>query len=565
MSISEVEGGAFNGLNNLKSLDLNYHAITKLVSGTFEGLSILPTLNLRWGSINEIEAGAFKGLSKLTYLSLDGCPIKQLVSGTFEGLNTLPSLGFISMDILGVEAGAFKGLDKLTYLSLTGNGLTKVVTGTFEGLNSLESLYLSYNEIVYLEENIFGANTKVPSYIDLNNNNLLFLPNSFFSATTLTPSYLDVGHNCLDCSLYSNLSYLASCDTQQSFDYCPKATNLCSTYEKFHYDYCFKCNSTGNDAFCDICMPGFKHTDNGCGCVKCEEGDQCEFGEPRNPDTPCGSCTSPSSSSASTCATCAVGYKYVNFECVACDENECCPGGRQGPSVYNCKQCSPNQATCVECIDGFNINKTCSECSKGYRSDGNKCTACDENECCPGGNQGVTAINCEQCSPDQTSCTKCVDGYTLNSECTVCSMGYAMENGKCTACNESECCPGGNQGVSAYNCKICSFNQESCMACNMGFDIQTNCLGCNIGYVYNNSECTFCGAHECCPGGMSTEPTYTNCLVCSSDMRACTQCIDGYEFRNGACTEKTSGGLMNHVHIGIIGIIVFIMSIIEMF
>ena len=46
MPLATIEGGAFNGLSSLQSLNLSYNKITTLPSGVFEGLSSLTKLNL---------------------------------------------------------------------------------------------------------------------------------------------------------------------------------------------------------------------------------------------------------------------------------------------------------------------------------------------------------------------------------------------------------------------------------------------------------------------------------------------------------------------------------------
>ena len=125
------------------------------------------------------------------------------VCGTFSVFSFILHISFIFVSgeasnnpILEIESGAFKGLSKLHSLCvfffslsphssflprfIDHNSLTKVESGIFEGLDQLYFLFsisiqiifhfipfsrLSSNPIVYLEENIFGANTNLPQIL----------------------------------------------------------------------------------------------------------------------------------------------------------------------------------------------------------------------------------------------------------------------------------------------------------------------------------------------------------------------------------------------------------------
>ena len=178
--------------------------------------------------------------------------------------------------------------------------------------------------------------------------------------THLPQQNRNVDYNCLDCSIIPYQSSLI-CNIQSDF-FCPES-NLCGTVDKFQHDHCFQCNETGTDSFCDICMPGYKHTASGCGCVKCEKGDKCAFGEVRVP----GSCFNCTSELPTKCGFCMTGYKYVDGDCSVCGKNECCPGGQETkPSYTNCAKCSDNQTQCLWCIDNYILKD--GACVKGHAS-----------------------------------------------------------------------------------------------------------------------------------------------------------------------------------------------------
>jgi len=288
--------------------------------------------------------------------------LPKLVNGTFEGLRIWHILNISYSSPLEIEPGLFSDIGCVDVLSLRWNSLTKIATDGFKGLCPLSSLDLSYNNITYLEEYIFGEIGFPPRYINLEHNNLISLPANFSSLQNLNSTKIYVDYNCLDCSLVPYQKSLV-CHIQSNY-YCP-SSNICKDLDKFQQDHCFKCNNSDTNSFCDICMPGYKMTGSGCGCVKCEKDDKCEFGEVRKP----GSCFSCTSEIPTKCTSCSVGYSYADGDCSLCEKNECCPGGQQTkPSYRNCAVCSENQTTCLQCMDKYVLKK--GACVKKKHSSG---------------------------------------------------------------------------------------------------------------------------------------------------------------------------------------------------
>jgi len=90
--ISRIESGTFDGLASLLYLDLNDNQISNIESGAFEGLASLTFLNLKDNQISNIKAGAFERLASLVYLYLFNNQISIIESGSFSGLMDLQEL-----------------------------------------------------------------------------------------------------------------------------------------------------------------------------------------------------------------------------------------------------------------------------------------------------------------------------------------------------------------------------------------------------------------------------------------------------------------------------------------
>jgi len=361
---------------------------------------------------------------------------------------------------------------------LDSNSLTKLGTGVFESLSNLNSLSVYGNSLIYIEDNIFGASTKLPDDISFDSNNLISLPSNFSSAANSYPSFIDVEKNCLDCSLYPYSSSLYYCD-EQGDSHCPTSTILCNSLDKFQKDHCFKCGTNETDSFCDICMPGYKHTESGCGCVKCEEGDTCTFGEVRDSESPCAHCTS---ELPAQCTSCAANYKLVNGDCVKCSSDECCPGG-ENTVLEHCSGCTSDQSKC-------------SACQSGYKLVSGTCVECESGECCGFNNTGGDTIkqNCYGCTKDQ-------------SQCTACPSGYKLVSGECIECSANECCAANNTGDIG----------EYCFGCEEG---TSKCRACIAGHKLVAGKCESCKYDECCAEN-NTGDIIEHCYGCTSNYTEC--------------------------------------------
>ena len=91
-SIATIEPGAFDGLENLTSLDMYANELAAVSVGIFRGLEHLKELNMAANVIKTIEAGSFAHLQNLAYLDLHANGILSLTTGCFSGLSQLTTL-----------------------------------------------------------------------------------------------------------------------------------------------------------------------------------------------------------------------------------------------------------------------------------------------------------------------------------------------------------------------------------------------------------------------------------------------------------------------------------------
>ena len=199
--------GAFLGLVNLASLELDSRDLVTLQVGMFDGLPNLHRLNLEDNyNLQTIQSGAFNGLANLRELNLSDSGLTSLQPGALHGLYNLYDLILRRVQLASLPEGVFYGLSKLDYLSVSSRSLTRVVRGAFhglanlkdlaffdtsietlppnvfDGLHNLEDLVLRYHDrLTTLPPGVFDGLPKL-SYLDMLENGLTSLPNDLFDA-----------------------------------------------------------------------------------------------------------------------------------------------------------------------------------------------------------------------------------------------------------------------------------------------------------------------------------------------------------------------------------------------
>lgn len=113
-------------------------AVTNLTEVRF--LDIEPAFGEK---LRTLQPGDFDGLSNLRKLDLRGNRITGLAPGVFSGLSELRELDLSYNRIAGLTPGMFGGVTNLRELDLNGNRIAALPPGAFKELPNLERLYLS--------------------------------------------------------------------------------------------------------------------------------------------------------------------------------------------------------------------------------------------------------------------------------------------------------------------------------------------------------------------------------------------------------------------------------------
>ncbi|KIH48682.1 leucine Rich repeat-containing domain protein, partial [Ancylostoma duodenale] len=175
--ISSVHPGAFEGISQIKTLDLSYNSIAFIARGTLKNLAKnLERLNLEENIFHALPE-ALIDLRNLTHLNLNGNKLTKLNEEMVEGLkDALIELSLAYNRLKMVPTNILNGMRRLQHLDLSKNSiksLQRLAFGTFDGTGtSLIHLNLAGNQLKVLEDpGVFLYMTSL-AYLDLSYNQL---------------------------------------------------------------------------------------------------------------------------------------------------------------------------------------------------------------------------------------------------------------------------------------------------------------------------------------------------------------------------------------------------------
>ena len=197
--ITEIEPDAFKGLSSLNRLDVSVYELGILKANSFIHLSRCTRLDLtgkltqeKWQHDLVIEAGAFNGLHSLKFLILDSVKMTRIESDVFSGIDNCTHIRGYNSKIHSIATGAFHGLN-LRKLELGSSFIQQLESGVFKYLENLRELLLNDNSLDKIHEDTFSGLHKL-ELLSLNNNTIHLVPDlSFIDLINLQK--LDLGDN----------------------------------------------------------------------------------------------------------------------------------------------------------------------------------------------------------------------------------------------------------------------------------------------------------------------------------------------------------------------------------
>lgn len=162
--LGEIENGKwFEGLPNLRVLNVTRDNFSKLNGTEFSTLTSLEVLNLKLNRVREISSSELNNLRNLKHLFLDENEIQIIDKMTFLNNVQLETISLSTNDIAKLHYKTFSTLIKLREIDLSMNSLTSLQTDVFEQNINLERLDLNNNNLQHIGPSIFITLSKLIS------------------------------------------------------------------------------------------------------------------------------------------------------------------------------------------------------------------------------------------------------------------------------------------------------------------------------------------------------------------------------------------------------------------
>ncbi|XP_067422924.1 toll-like receptor 13 [Emydura macquarii macquarii] len=139
---------ATSNIMSLKSLDLSFNRIRKIVPSDFANLKNLEHLTLTGNRITKISSGLFPDLHNLLELNLGRNHLLEISQPFPDSLGKLEKLELKENKMSSIKKEMFRNLTSLKLLNLVDNQIKTIKPGAFEGLSHLQTLLLGTNKIV---------------------------------------------------------------------------------------------------------------------------------------------------------------------------------------------------------------------------------------------------------------------------------------------------------------------------------------------------------------------------------------------------------------------------------
>ena len=185
----EIQDRAFQGLDQLHKLVLYNNNINKIKNTMFDGITNLKILDLSYNYIVNLDSNTFEYLVNLNTLYLNNNYFDKIDKTMLNNLLNLRILNFISNYISEIGNNSFSAIINLKKLYLSKNKL-KILNNKIFLNSKISELHISYNAIRHLDLNCF-INIPNLNILTASHNLIISLSGNFLKLTSLQHLYLN--------------------------------------------------------------------------------------------------------------------------------------------------------------------------------------------------------------------------------------------------------------------------------------------------------------------------------------------------------------------------------------
>jgi hypothetical protein len=156
----------------------------------------ITSLTVSSSGLIQIDGTAFDGMNNLTSLTLTRNNIREISSSTFANLGNLVNLDLSFNKLEKFEKNVLDSLKKIESLNLSSNKIFMLPNGSFAKLFNLKSIFLSNNLLIKLSIDLFALNHQIHVF-HADDNKLQFIDRKIFKR--MINAQIDLSKNsCID-------------------------------------------------------------------------------------------------------------------------------------------------------------------------------------------------------------------------------------------------------------------------------------------------------------------------------------------------------------------------------
>jgi hypothetical protein len=192
----ENENGEIVDKTKIKNVKIESKIILFMPTNLATIFPQISSLTVSSSGLIQIDGEAFNGMNNLITLNLSRNNIREISSSTFANLRNLVNLDLSFNKLEKFEENVLDSLKKIESINLSSNEIDMLPTGFFTKLLNLKSIFVSNNQLVKLSSNLFAPNHQIDVF-HADNNKLQFIDRKIFKR--MKNATIDLSQNsCID-------------------------------------------------------------------------------------------------------------------------------------------------------------------------------------------------------------------------------------------------------------------------------------------------------------------------------------------------------------------------------
>lgn len=177
-ALTDIDASILQNFKLLEAVDLSKNLLTKIP--TFKDLPQLKTVNLDNNAISRINTLTFSNNPKLSSISIRNNRLSLIARNSFDGLSSLNNLILSNNQLKALDGGIMDGMPNLQILVLKNNTIADLSNSSLSSVAELTLLDMANNQLTTIHPSTFVYQRKL-YWLDLSNNHISSIQRGAFN------------------------------------------------------------------------------------------------------------------------------------------------------------------------------------------------------------------------------------------------------------------------------------------------------------------------------------------------------------------------------------------------